>query len=53
MDECKPLPVPPLLLLLRPPLEVRRGGPLPRGSHSYTSQLNLSRFGHTSPRSPV
>jgi hypothetical protein len=35
-------------------LKVPGGATMPgRGSHSSTFQLNLSRFGHTSPWSPV
>ena len=44
MDECKPLEVGSACFVLV------AGG---RGFHSFTSQLNLSRFGHTSPCTPV
>jgi hypothetical protein len=40
----------------RMPVSVQRAAApltLGRGSHSSTSQLNLSRFGHTSPCPPV
>ena len=48
VSECKPLPC---VAPARPPARRARrtAAPWHRGLHSYTFQLNLSRFGHTFP----
>ena len=61
MDECEPLiggssykyaPAPPEVLARRERWS-ELAGKHGRDLHSSTSQLNLSRFGHTSPCPPV